>query len=228
MPVSNTRCSRGVDCTVWIPALIMPEPDRAETARVRTEPALRRLCAEHKVSYPPAEILLVGIKSDKVLQVWANGKKGARLKLLKSYSMLAASGVLGPKRKEGDLQVPEGRYKVVVFNPESRFHLSMGLNYPNSDDIKWADREKPGGEIYIHGNQVSIGCMAMGDTMIEEIYTLCKASLIKPVKVDIFPFAMTEKNMAWAREEFPASDTDRWRVWSALKKRWDSFQKRRR
>jgi murein L,D-transpeptidase YafK len=98
--------------------------------------------------------------------------------------------MLGPKRKEGDLQIPEGIYYVNHFNPLSNFFLSLGINYPNSSDKLFADKEHPGGSIYIHGNCVTIGCIPITDDKIKELYVLAveaRSSGQDKIPVHIFP-----------------------------------------
>ncbi|MEI7576689.1 MAG: L,D-transpeptidase family protein [Armatimonadota bacterium] len=122
-------------------------------------------------SYPPKTLFLRAFKQEKELEVWAGTRK---LRLIKTFPILAASGVLGPKLQRGDRQVPEGWYHIDRFNPKSRFHLSLGLNYPNeADQIRSAGRD-PGSDIFIHGSNVSIGCLAMGNPAIEEIYGVAR------------------------------------------------------
>jgi murein L,D-transpeptidase YafK len=93
---------------------------------------------------------------------------------------MAASGATGPKRQEGDMQVPEGFYRLSALNPRSRFHLSMRVNYPNAEDIAASSLpiNRMGEDIYVHGNCVSTGCLAMGDAAIEKLFTL--VALAKP------------------------------------------------
>ncbi|WP_368737359.1 murein L,D-transpeptidase family protein, partial [Acinetobacter pittii] len=79
----------------------------------------------------------------------------------------ALSGVLGPKRKEGDYQVPEGFYYINEFRPNSNYHLALGLNYPNAADIQWSDSLHPGNEIFIHGGCITVGCIPIQDHQIE-------------------------------------------------------------
>ncbi|NJN46820.1 MAG: L,D-transpeptidase family protein [Candidatus Competibacteraceae bacterium] len=93
---------------------------------------------------------------------------------IKHYPVLAASGTLGPKLCEGDRQVPEGIYRIKSLNPNSAYHLSLELDYPNAFDLRQAERDgrnNPGSAICIHGKAVSVGCLAMGDTAIEELYS---------------------------------------------------------
>lgn len=154
--------------------------DRATMAKLNTISAIRAMCKSKGITYPPKRLFMRAFKQEKQLEIWASNSPKSKLVLLKKYTVLAASGTLGPKRKEGDLQVPEGVYQVDRFNPASRFHLSLGLNYPNKSDLIHADKERPGFDIFIHGSNVSIGCLAMGDAIIEEIYTLarsCKAKI---------------------------------------------------
>ncbi len=161
--------------------------DRAADAKLRVEGDLKALVKAAGLTYPPKQLFFRAFKQDRVLEVWAGSSATSELKMLKSYPILAASGRLGPKRQEGDGQVPEGLYHIERFNPKSLFHLSLGLNYPNaSDKVLTTNPNAPGSDIFIHGNAKSIGCLAMGDPAIEEIYTLARAAKNK-VYVLILP-----------------------------------------
>lgn len=146
---------------------------------MRTEPSLMALFQSKKLNYPASRLFFRAFKEEKELEIWGSNGATSPLKLVKRYSVLAASGQPGPKRKEGDRQVPEGLYHIDRFNPKSRFHLSLGINYPNDSDRVFADRLRPGGDIFIHGSNKSIGCLAMGDPAIEEIYTMARACKLK-------------------------------------------------
>ncbi len=150
--------------------------DRQSAARIRVEPKLRQYCRAVRVKFPPKQLFFRAFKDEMTVEVWGGSSSNASLKLIKKYPILAASGTAGPKRQRGDKQVPEGWYYVNRFNPSSLFHLSLGINYPNRSDLTRAINNDPGDDIFIHGNRVSIGCMAMGDPAIEEIYTLAKMS----------------------------------------------------
>lgn len=129
------------------------------------------------IAYPPKQLALIAFKDEKILHVWAANGDDV-YKPIRSYPILASSGVLGPKLREGDRQVPEGLYKIIGFNPNSSYHLSMKLNYPNAFDLKYAKKEgrnTPGTNIFIHGRAASVGCLAMGDLAIEELFTLIHA-----------------------------------------------------
>ena len=126
------------------------------------------------VPYPPARLVLAGFKQEKVLELYASDASGS-LRFIRSYLVLAASGQLGPKLAEGDRQVPEGLYRIESLNPNSRFHLSLRVNYPNAFDLARAEEEGRrglGGDIMIHGADVSVGCLAIGDPAIEELFVL--------------------------------------------------------
>lgn len=155
-------------------------------------PVMRRrfvpACKRAGIAFPPKRLLLLAFKDEKSLEVWgANG--GGRYKFLASYSVQAASGRSGVKRRQGDQQVPEGFYKLTVLNPSSRFHLSFRVDYPNKDDLAHATvpREQLGGDIYVHGNCVSIGCLAMGDANIEELFPLVATVGLKSSRIWIAP-----------------------------------------
>jgi hypothetical protein len=141
------------------------------------------------VKYPPAALGLVAFKDSGVLEVYAR-ESGHPWRFIKSYPVLAASGKLGPKLAEGDLQVPEGMYRLESLNPNSRFHVSLRLNYPNEFDRRMAAREgrtRLGGDIMIHGSSVSIGCLAMGDDAAEDLFVLSALVGKEHVSVVISP-----------------------------------------
>ena len=141
------------------------------------------------VSYPPAETVLIAFKNTKVLEVWAADKE-QKYKFIREYPILAASGEYGPKLQEGDMQVPEGIYRISYLNPNSMFHLSLKLNYPNGFDKQMAridGRTDLGSDIMIHGSAQSIGCIAIGDEAIEDVFVLVAETGLRNVKVIISP-----------------------------------------
>ncbi|UQN13605.1 L,D-transpeptidase family protein [Methylococcus capsulatus] len=140
------------------------------------------------VAFPPREVVLVGLKQEKKLELWA--RDGSDYRLIRHYDIQAASGSAGPKLRQGDKQVPEGVYRIVGLNPNSNYHLSMKLNYPNDFDLYHAQlegRTQPGSDIFIHGRAVSAGCLAMGDEAIEELFVLTAQVGKENVKVVIAP-----------------------------------------
>ncbi len=127
---------------------------------------------EQKLTWPAKNIYLRSFKFDGQLEVWVKYSNNDSYKLFKTYKVCAMAGTLGPKRMQGDYQVPEGFYYINEFNPRSSFHLSLGLNYPNASDRILADSLQPGGDIYIHGKCVTTGCIPIMDNQIEELYIL--------------------------------------------------------
>lgn len=143
--------------------------------RRRFEP----ICRRNGIAWPPKRIYLLAFKDEKSLEVWAANATGPYARIA-SYPIVNASGTLGPKRRQGDHQVPEGFYRLPVLNPNSSFHLSVRVDYPNHEDIRHRSvaRGQMGGDIYLHGGSGSVGCLAMGDEAIEEIF--CLVALAKP------------------------------------------------
>lgn len=151
------------------------------------------------------ELFMRVFKEDKIVEVWLKSSGEKEFKLFKTYAICASSGELGPKRKQGDGQVPEGFYTVAVFNPYSSYHLSMGINYPNASD-KIIGTGNLGGDIMIHGSCVTIGCMPLTDNYIKEVYVLCveaRNNGQKAIPVHIFPTKMDEKGMIFLSETNP-------------------------
>ena len=202
------------------------KPDRVAAARTTGGPALRRRFAEAGVAYPPREIFLRACKHEMELELWARDADEPFRKVA-TYTITAPSGGPGPKRREGDRQVPEGCYTIAVFNPKSRFHLSLGLDYPNESDRILADREHPGGEIYIHGSAVSIGCLPLGDAGIEEVYLAALDARTRgqtKIPVHVFPARMSGD--LW--KEFAREQPGLRAFWDQLQPIYEAFEKTRR
>ncbi len=169
---------------------------RAHTVQERVRqygPAVHaRLCGyfrQQGVAYPPRKLTIIALKDQQKLWLYAPNAAGA-MRPIRCYDILAASGTLGPKLREGDDQVPEGSYRIAELNPDSSYHLSLGLNYPNAFDREMArrnGRSHLGGDIMIHGNAVSAGCLAMGDTVAEELFVLAAETGINRITVIVSP-----------------------------------------
>ena len=154
-------------------------------ARERLAPAFTRA----GVPYPPERFVIAAFKLEREVHLLAAGP-GQALAFVKSYPVLAASGELGPKLREGDRQVPEGIYGIESLNPNSRFHLALRVSYPNADDRARGARDgraQLGGDIMIHGNAVSIGCLAMGDVAAEELFIVAADTGWQNCRVVISP-----------------------------------------
>jgi len=141
------------------------------------------------VAYPPARIVLVGLKAEQRLELYA-AERNEKLRYLRGYSVLAASGMLGPKLRAGDEQVPEGLYRISGLNPNSQYHLSLRIDYPNAHDRGRAEAEgrtNLGSDIMIHGDAVSLGCLAVGDPAAEELFVLAAETGIRNIRVVLSP-----------------------------------------
>jgi murein L,D-transpeptidase YafK len=181
--------------------------DRVETAKTQSDVYWKELFLSKQLSFPPKNIYLRAFKAERQLEVWAGDSKS--FQLIKTYSFTAFSGSLGPKQREGDGQIPEGFYEIDHFNPKSKFYLSMRVNYPNAADrIRNREEKQIGGDIYIHGSSVSIGCIPLGDDNIRELYWLCwqyHQEETHNIPAHIFPFRMTQQNLSkhpGAHQEF--------------------------
>ncbi|HEX6083702.1 MAG TPA: L,D-transpeptidase family protein [Thermoanaerobaculia bacterium] len=153
-------------------------------AHARLAPHFRRA----GVAYPPKEIAILVLKKERRVAIWVRGTD--RWRFLRNYPILAASGHAGPKLREGDRQVPEGVYRIAHLNPNSSYHLSMKVSYPNAFDRRMGKRDgrtRLGGDIFIHGKNVSIGCVALGDPAIEELFTMVAQTGHGNVRVVIAP-----------------------------------------
>jgi len=197
--------------------------ERVQQAYLEKEKDLKTLIGEKGFSYSNFSLLFVAFKHEKELQVYIRDKSAKKYELLKTYDFCVLSGSLGPKRKEGDGQVPEGLYEINKFNPTSNFHLSLKINYPNTSDLVLSDKTHPGGEIFIHGNCVSVGCIPITDDLIKELYVLSVEAWDKNphIPVYIFPFKMTDENLKWFKLMDWGSDVEN--LWTDLKPVYDEF-----
>ena len=196
---------------------------RAERAAERVRPALERDLAAVELEFG-APVLLRLFKLEKTLELWLRGAD-ERFVLFRSYPICTFSGTLGPKQKVGDLQAPEGFYTVArgQLNPASSYHLSFNLGYPNAFDRAHG---RTGSLLMVHGNCVSIGCYAMGDEAIEEIYTLLDAALAngqRSAQVHAFPFRFDRADV-----ETHLADPTWGGFWRDLRNGWDTFEQTRR
>lgn len=190
---------------------------RVRDAKEASDAVWRARFQASGLAYPPTQILVRVFKAEKDLEVWAAMPDG-RIKLVHTFSVCASSGVLGPKRKQGDLQVPEGFYYIDRFNPTSTYHLSLGINYPNASDRILTDARDPGGEIFLHGACVTIGCVPLTDAGIRELYwlaVLARSNGQRNIPVHVFPFRMDETTWNMAKRLYATSP--HWPFWEALR-----------
>ena len=196
-----------------------PGQERAAAAAARVRPALQADLAATGLRFGDP-IFIRAFKEEMELEVFVRDRATRKFRLFRTYPIAKSSGNLGPKLAEGDSQVPEGFYFVppAALKPDSQFHLAFNVGYPNAYD---RFHQRTGSSIMVHGNEVSIGCLAMTDAKIEEIYTLCDVALRggQPFfRVNIFPFRMTEARLAKAAGEV-------WEpFWRNLKEGYDFFE----
>lgn len=163
---------------------------RVKVAYEEKEAVVRKYFTDKKLTFNKFQLFIRAFKKEEVLELWIKEHGKEQFALLHTYDFCSTSGVLGPKRREGDLQIPEGVYHINHFNPLSNFYLSLGINYPNESDKVLSDKRKPGGLIYIHGNCVTVGCIPITDDKIKELYVLAveaKNNGQQKIPVHIFP-----------------------------------------
>jgi murein L,D-transpeptidase YafK len=178
---------------------------RVREARERRTDDIRKLFSDAGIAYPPAQVLLRVFKNDDVMELWVRSRNRKEYVHLKDYAICSRSGELGPKRRRGDLQVPEGFYRLSRFNPVSNFLLSMLVNYPNPSDRIRGYRKNLGGDIFIHGDCVTIGCVPITDRWIEELYLICLDSKWRSGNwplVHIFPTRLTDDGLQSLEKDF--------------------------
>jgi len=156
---------------------------------LRTEPELIRFFKNANVSYPPKEVALLAFKKERYIELWAKDDKQP-WHFIHTYPLTAFSGRLGPKLKERDGQIPEGIYRLITFNPFSTMHLSMMIDYPNNFDRLQAmkdGRKQLGNNIFLHGKSLSVGCLAIGDKAIDQMFLLGRRVGLHNMKLIIAP-----------------------------------------
>lgn len=141
-------------------------------AFLNKEDSLKAEFAAKGLVWPAKYVYIRSFKYDSQLEVWVKDKKEEPYKLFKTYKVCALAGSLGPKRFAGDYQVPEGFYYFNEFRAKSNYHLALGIDYPNASDRILSDSLKPGGDVYVHGSCVTVGCIPIRDEPIEELYVL--------------------------------------------------------
>lgn len=209
--------------------------DRVAAARARIGVAVREKVVAAGVPWPPRELYLRATKHDAeggigAIEVWGGDGRGP-LRLVVRHPLCALSGALGPKRREGDLQIPEGYYRVSALNPRSSYHLSLRVDYPNDSDRirnRRLDATAPlGGDIMVHGSCVTIGCLPIEDGPIEEVYLM--VSELFPdqrVPIHIFPRPLDDAGLAALLATSPSPEVRT--LWTELHTGWQAFEATRR
>lgn len=190
--------------TPSVPDSVPPEERLGEVRKLRTPGLTEELRRQGFALGDP--IFIRVFKETLELELWIKAKSAPAFRKWKTWPIAAMSGELGPKTKEGDRQAPEGFYQVTTksLNPRSSYHLSFNIGYPNAFDQA---HQRTGSFIMVHGKAVSIGCFAMTDPVIEEIYLMAEAALKRGQSsfgVHVFPFRMTSERLLQAGEEHPS------------------------
>jgi murein L,D-transpeptidase YafK len=199
---------------------------RVKVAYEQKETVVQNYFKSKNLNFAGFQVFIRAFKNEKLLEVWIKEKDVDTFELLHTYEFCASSGSLGPKRREGDLQIPEGVYHINNFNPQSNFYLSLGLNYPNASDKILSDKQHPGSAIYIHGNCVTIGCIPLTDDKIKELYVIAveaKSHGQEKIPVHIFPARLTDEGTSSLQAHHAASSHIEF--WKNLKKVYDDFEK---
>jgi len=201
--------------------------NRVSNAWISYNDTLAKLFKAKGLKYPSKDIYIRTFKASNEMELWARDNDTMEYSLVKDYRICALSGILGPKRYEGDRQVPEGLYFIDDFNPKSDFYLSMLINYPNYSDMVLGDKQRPGGDIYIHGGCVTVGCMPLTDPVIQEIYVLCLNAKLNGenyIPVHIFPTRFNRVGLNFLGKNYK-DDLVKQKFWVNLKSSYDYFEK---
>jgi murein L,D-transpeptidase YafK len=177
----------------------------------------------------PAEIFFRVFKREQLLEVWARDADEASFVMINTYPVCGTSGVLGPKREQGDAQIPEGFYTIDLFNPVSDYHLSLRVDYPNKVDRARQSAGHLGGEIFIHGGCATIGCIPVTDQWMEEIYLMAvnaRDAGQERIPVHLFPTHLDADGMAWLRDRYGEEHPD-FEFWQSLRPGYVAFEETR-
>ncbi len=204
---------------------------RVADALNRKTDTLKKQFAAMGLQWPAKEIYIRSFKYDSQLEVWVRNNDNEPFRLFKTYPVCALAGTLGPKRMAGDYQVPEGFYYINAFKPNSAYHMSLGLNYPNESDKIISHDADPGGDIFIHGSCVTVGCIPIQDFQIEEVYILAMSAKSNGedfIPVHIFPVRYNNpKSMAYF-DKTTKDEADVQKFDMKLKEVYDYFEKEKK
>lgn len=199
---------------------------RVKAAYELKEKTVQELYKKQDLNLKSSTIFIRVFKQENELELWAKSLNSKSFKKVKTFSICAKSGTIGPKVRAGDGQVPEGLYYVDRFNPASNYHLSLGINYPNKADKIRAGFYPTGGDIFIHGECVTIGCIPLTNEYIKELYIACveaKEANQKNIKVEIYPCKLNKVNTEKIMKQYH-NDKERIKLWKVLQKSFDYFE----
>jgi len=205
------------------------EHPRVMRARADARFNIKQIYRARGISYPAAEVFFRVFKRERVLEVWVRTPEGPRFQLLKEYRICALTGDAGPKRRQGDEQTPEGFYEIDLFNPNSQYLLSLHVSYPNASDRILGAGGPLGGDIYVHGGCKTLGCIAVEDDQIKEIYWLAveaRAVGQRTIPIHIFPARLDHEEMDRLAAIF-ARDRRLLQFWDNLRPGYEFFERTR-
>ncbi|TGE19282.1 L,D-transpeptidase family protein [Hymenobacter elongatus] len=175
---------------------------RVRLAYAHKWPRLRTLLHSRGIDPARLEVFFRAFKVGRRLEAWGRNQGDSTFRLLRTYHIAGTSGGLGPKRHAGDNQVPEGFYHIDRFNPISTYYMSLGLDYPNASDRALGGND-PGNHIFVHGSNVTVGCLPITDDSIQEVYLLAleaRSAGQLDMQMHIFPFELNAQNMERYRQ----------------------------
>jgi len=201
---------------------------RVWNARISSDENLKKAFLAANLQYPPKFVYWRAFKKEQQMELWAADSANQRYKLVKIYYIVRLSGSLGPKRCEGDYQVPEGYYNINQYNPYSSFYLSFKVSYPNKSDSILGKKGNYGGEIFVHGDSLTIGCMPMSTEVIKELYwcniqAQGNRDTNYHIPIDIYPCKMTAANWYYLKS-FYKYDQTKMDFWKNLQEGYNYFE----
>lgn len=200
---------------------------RVREAYADKEKIVIKTLAEHSISRDSLRIYLRAFKTEKKIELWAKNSSDTAFKYIKEFPICEISGEIGPKRRYRDLQVPEGFYHISDLNPFSKYYLSMRINYPNASDSIRGVKGHLGNYIFIHGECVSSGCLAITNERIKELFVWSiEAYNSGQEKIDItlYPARLTDAIYSGLKTRYNKYKDDI-SLWADLKKSYDLFEK---
>ncbi len=199
---------------------------RVREAYADKEKVVSKTLVNNSISRENLRIYLRAFKTEKIVELWAKNSSDSVFVNIGEIHICEISGNVGPKRRSHDLQVPEGFYRISDLNPFSKYYLSMQINYPNASDSIRGVKGHLGNLIFIHGECVSSGCIAITNDRIKELYVYCIEAFNsgqKEIELTIFPARMNDKNYSKLTGGYK-SDKDKISLWADLKKSYDLFE----
>ena len=197
---------------------------RVRQAYTDKENNMMRLLDTARIERERLNIYLRAFKTEKQIELWGKNDTDEEFRLITNYEICSLSGDLGPKRRQGDFQIPEGFYHISRFNPVSSYYLSLKVNYPNPSD-RILGGQPLGGDIFVHGACVTIGCLPITDELIKELYIFCVEARNNGqtfILITIFPLRLTDENFGNLVSQYP-EDSPVVGLWTDLKRGYEIF-----